>query len=149
MEVALLGRAFTLAIKARRLASHRRPQIDRLPEDETRVRRGFFSREEMEALAERLPHVLGDVVRFLFFSTWRIGEVRTLKWRDYDRHEGVIRLRPERSKNRHGRILPVDRGDLATIIARRWQAHRLDCPYIFHRNGAAHRVCGFRGMRTT
>src|SRR5215467_6360248 len=60
------------------------------------------------------------------------------------RSEGVIRLRPERSKNRHGRILPVDRGELAAIIARRWQARRLDCPYIFHRNGR--RIGDFRKL---
>jgi integrase len=144
MEVALLCRAFTLAIKARRLAPHRRPQVDRLPADETRVRRGFFSREQMEALAARLPDVLGDLIRFLFFSAWRVGEVRTLEWRDYDRNEGVIRLRPERSKNRYGRVVPVDRGELAAIIARRWQARRLDCPYVFHRNGR--RVGDFRKL---
>src|SRR5262249_24083374 len=38
MEVQLLCRAFTLAIKARSLAAHRRPQVDRLPDDESRVR---------------------------------------------------------------------------------------------------------------
>ena len=75
MEVALLSRAFTLAIKARRLAAHRRPQVDRLPADESRVRRGFLSREEMESLAKRLPDAIGDVVRFLFFSTWRTGSL--------------------------------------------------------------------------
>lgn len=134
MEVALLGRAFTLAIKARRLALHRRPQVDRLPADESRIRRGFFSREEMEVLCGRLPDVLADVVRFLFFSAWRIGEVRTIEWRDYDRSEGAIRLRPEHSKNKHGRVLPVV-GELAGIIERRLKARRLDCSFIFHRNG--------------
>ena len=53
-------------------------------------------------------------------------------------------LRPERSKNRHGRILPVDCGELAAIIARRWQARRLDCPYVFHRNGR--RIGDFRKL---
>ena len=71
---------------------------------------------------------------FLFFSTWRIGEVRTLRWRDYDRSERAIRLRPEHSKNRHGRVLPVE-GELAVLIERRLQQRRLDCPYIFHRDG--------------
>ena len=144
MEVQLLCRAFTLAMKAHRLAAHRRPQVDRLPADESRVRRGFFSREEMESLAKRLPDAIGDLVRFLFFSAWRVGEVRTLEWRDYERSEGVIRLRPERSKNRHGRVLPVDRGELADVIARRWQARRLDCPFIFHRNGR--RIGDFRKL---
>jgi integrase len=74
-------------------------------------------------------------VRFLFFSAWRVGEVRTLQWRDYDRTEQTIRLRPEDSKTKHPRVLPVDSGELAAIIARRLEARRLDCPFIFHRRG--------------
>jgi integrase len=35
---------------------------------------------------------------FLFWSAWRVGEVRTLQWRDYDRTEQTLRLRPEHSK---------------------------------------------------
>jgi integrase len=88
-----------------------------------------------------LPAPIADVVLFLFFSTWRVGEAGTLQWRDYDRAESAIRLRAEHSKNRHGRVLPVE-GELATIIARRWQARRLDCPYIFHREGE--RIGDFR-----
>jgi len=70
----------------------------------------------------------------LFFSTWRVGEMRTLEWRDYDRPDGVIRLRPERSKNKHGRLLPVE-GEIARIIERRLEKRRLDCPFIFHQDG--------------
>ena len=45
-----------------------------------------------------------------------------------------MRLRPEHSKNRHARVLPLE-GELATVIERRLKARRLDCPYIFHRDG--------------
>jgi integrase len=41
-------------------------------------------------------------------------------------------------------VVPVDRGELAEIIARRWQAQRLDCPYVFHRNGR--RIGDFRKL---
>jgi integrase len=70
----------------------------------------------------------------LFFSAWRVGEVRTPQWRDYDRSEQTIRLRPEHSKNKHGRVLPLV-GELATILERRWTLRRLDCPHIFHHDG--------------
>lgn len=73
-----------------------------------------------------LPEVLADLVRFLFFSAWRAGEARMLEWRDYDRADGAIRLRAERSKNKHGRVLPLV-GELEAIIARRLEARRLDC----------------------
>jgi integrase len=139
IELALLGKAFTLAVRARRLKS--KPYVPRLAGDPSRVRRGFFNRDEVEQLAKTLPSAIGDVVLFLFFSTWRVGEARTLLWRDYDRTERVIRLRPEHSKNKHGRLLPVE-GELATIIERRWEARRLDCPYVFHRDGK--RIGDFR-----
>jgi integrase len=99
--------------------------------DPSRVRQGFFTREEVEALCEHLDADLADVVTCLFFSAWRVGEARTLQWKDYDRHEQTIRLRPEHSKNKHGRVLPLA-GELAAVIDRRLAARRLDCPYIFH-----------------
>ena len=71
----------------------------------------------------------------LFFSAWQVGERGRLQSRDYDRTEGVIRPRPEHSKNKHGRVLPVE-GELATILERQWLARRLDCPYVFHATGS-------------
>lgn len=139
IELALLGRAFTLAVRARRLRT--KPYIPKLVGDVSRVRQGFFSREEVDALAENLPSDLADMVRFLFFSAWRVGEVRSLEWRDHDRAESAIRLRPEHSKNRHGRVLPLV-GELATIIERRLKLRRLDCPYVFHTGGK--RIGDFR-----
>ena len=139
IELALIGKAFTLAVLAKRLRA--KPYVPKLAPDPSRVRRGFFTREEVEQLAQHLPAPIADVVLFLFFSTWQVGEARTLQWRDYDRTEGVIRLRPEHSKNKHGRLLSVE-GELAVIIERRWAARRLDCPYVFHREGQ--RVGDFR-----
>jgi integrase len=134
IELALLSKGFTLAVRARKLRT--KPYIPKPEGDPSRVRAGFFTREEVEALCEHLDVNLADTVTFLFFSAWRVGEVRTLQWRDYDRHEQTIRLRPEHSKNKHGRILPLV-GELAAILDRRVAARRLDCPYIFHRNGQA------------
>jgi integrase len=105
------------------------------------VRQGFFSREEVDRLCEHLPADLADVVQFLFHSAWRVGEVRSLQWRDYDRSEQTIRLRPEHSKNKHTRVLPLV-GELARVIEARTRARRLDCPYIFHRGGR--RIGDFR-----
>lgn len=132
LELALLRRAFVLAVRARHLMTA--PFIPKLPTDPASVRQGFFTREEIDALAKRLPDDLTDVVQFLFFSAWRIGEVRSLEWRDYDRVEAAIRLRPDQSKTKHGRILPVA-GEIAEVIARRLAKRRLDCPFIFHRDG--------------
>jgi integrase len=119
------------------------PYLPKLAPDPSRIRQGFLTRQEVDALRQHLPPDLADVVQFLFFSTWRVGEVRTIQWRDYDRADRVIRLRPEHSKNSHARVLPVE-GEIATVIERRLKARRLDCPYIFHRNGR--RIGDFRKL---
>ena len=56
----------------------------------------------------------------------------TLEWRDVQ--EGVIRLRPEVSKNSQGRVLPVV-GMIAEIIDRQRTKRYELCPYVFHREG--------------
>src|SRR5581483_2569677 len=132
LELAVLGRAFTLAVRARRVRIA--PFIPKLPADPSRVRQGFLAREEVEALGTHLPPDVGDAILFLFWSSWRPAEMRKLEWRDYDRTDGVIRLRGENSKTKFTRLLPV-RGELAHIVERRLKARRIDCPFIFHRDG--------------
>jgi integrase len=122
-ELALIGKAFTLAVRARRLRT--KPFIPKPEGEPSRVRQGFFTREEVRKLCAHLDPALADVVHFLFFSAWRIGEIRSLEWKDYFPAEQTIRLRPEHSKNKSARILPMV-GELANII---------DVPNIFHRNG--------------
>jgi integrase len=143
MELAMIGRAFTLAIRAKRIGRNRMPYLPKLTLDPSRVRQGFLTRQEVDTLRQYLPTDLADVVHFLFWSTWRVGEARTLQWRDYDRTDRMLRLRPEHSKNQQPRVLPVE-GELATVIERRLKVRRLDCPYIFHRNGL--RIGDFRKL---
>src|SRR5262249_7766947 len=132
IELALLGRGFTLAVRAGKL-SHR-PAMPVLGTDPASIRQGFFSREEVETLATHLPPTVADAVLFLFWSGWRVGEVRSLTWRDYDKTDQLIRLRPEHSKNGSPRVLPLV-GELRVILDRRINVRRLDTPQIFHDNG--------------
>src|SRR5262245_59924606 len=69
IERSLLSKAFTLAVRARKLRTS--PFIPKPEGDAIRVRQGFFSREEVEKLCEHLSADLADVVRFLFLSAWR------------------------------------------------------------------------------
>src|SRR5262245_40842542 len=128
IELAILSKGFTLAVRAKKL--RQKPFIPKPAGDPSCVRQGFFSRDEVDALCVHLEADLADTVRFLFWSAWRVGEVRTLQWRDYDRTEQTLRLRPEHSKNTCGRVLPLV-GELANVIARRLEARRLGCPFIF------------------
>ena len=60
--------------------------------------------------------------------------MRALEWRHVDFAERVIRLRPEISKNKKGRLLPLQ-DELLEIVHRAHLNRRLDCVAVFHNNG--------------
>ena len=134
----LLSQAYNLAIKRGTIG--RKPYVRKLPEQNTRT--GFFERDEVEAVIAHLPEYLQDAARFAYLCGWRRGEVFTLEWSDIDLHEKVARLRPERSKNGHGRTLALE-GELWSIIERRLARRQhertngtvLISRYVFHRDG--------------
>jgi integrase len=134
-ELALLDRAFTLAVRKKRLSHRARPYIEKPPLDPKAVRRGFFRRETMERLVEHLPPVIADVVLFLFFCPWRVGAVRRLQWRDYSEADKALTLRPELNKTKHELQIPVDAEntpELMAIVERQRVRRRPGCPFIFH-----------------
>src|SRR5262245_51100701 len=92
-------------IKVRHLAEHN-------------ARQGFLERPDFEVLVAALPDYLQDFTRFAYLTAWRRGELVSLRWSDVDRAGGVIRLRPEHSKNGRGRTVAIE-GDLGAIIERR------------------------------
>jgi integrase len=129
-ELAALKRMFTLAVQAGRLSA--RPYIPAL--EEQNARQGFLDHGTFLALRAKLPEHLKDPVTFLYFSGWRVSEMRRLEWRDVDLGGGVIRLRPELSKNKDGRLLPLN-GELLDVVQRAAERRRLDCPNVFHVEG--------------
>jgi integrase len=60
--------------------------------------------------------------------------MKALEWRDVDLADRVVRLRPEISKNKDGRVLPLS-GELLEILERANSARQLECPLVFHRRG--------------
>jgi len=129
-ELAALKRAFTLATRAGKLGST--PYIPLLEENNSR--RGFLDHGGFLALRAGLPDHLKDPVTFLYLSGWRVSEMRTLEWRDVDLAGRELCLRPEASKNKDGRPLPL-RSELLDIIQRAHEKRRPDCPYVFHGDG--------------
>ncbi len=129
-ELAALKRAFTLATRAGKLGSA--PYIPLLEENNSR--RGFLDHGSFLALRDGLPAHLKDPVTFLYLSGWRVSEMRTLEWRDVDLPGRELCLRPEVSKNKDGRPLPL-RGELLEIIERAHEKRRPDCPFVFHDDG--------------
>ena len=135
IELALLHRAYHLAVKKKRLSARSLPDIELPPPDHTAVRKGFFRSGTVEHLCERLPNTIADVVLFLFFCPWRVGAARRLEWRDYDPQDQVLTLRPELNKTGHELRIPVDpehTPELMAVIERQAERRRADCPFIFH-----------------
>jgi integrase len=129
-ELAALRRAFSLAIKAGKLAH--RPHIAMLAEDN--ARQGFLEPADFAAVSVHLPDYLTDAATFAYLTGWRKGEVRALEWRDIDLDGRVIRLRAEHSKNKRPRVVAL-RGELLALIEKRAALRLPECPRVFHRDG--------------
>jgi integrase len=129
-ELAALKRMFSLAIQAGTLSS--KPYIPRL--EENNARQGFLDHASFVALRNALPGYLKDPVTFLYLSGWRVSEMRSLEWRDVDLGGKFIRLRPEHSKNKEARPLPLT-DELLELIERAKDNRRLDCSFVFYNKG--------------
>lgn len=131
-SLSALKRGFTLAMWAGKAAS--KPHIVMLPE--SNPRQGFLNASEFQRLREALPADLRDPVEFLYRSGWRVSEMRKLEWRDVDLAGGVVRLRPEISKTKDGRVLPLVR-EIADIINRAAARRTPTLPFVFRRDGGS------------
>lgn len=136
-ETEHLTAAFRLAIRERRLAAA--PWIPRLSETGN-VRRGFFEKDELEAILRHLPGPLDAAARFAYLYGWRENEIRLLRWDSVDRNAREIRLYD--TKSGEGRSLPLDDGGWA-LIEMQWSAREFTTcggasglsPWVFHRQG--------------
>ena len=128
--LAALRRMFNIMIEDSLLEAT--PYVPML--EEHNVRQGTVEPADFERLCQFLPDYLRLPVEFAYLSAWRKSEVRSLEWRDVNLAVGEIRLRPENSKNKTARILPLT-GRLLEIITRASAERRLDCRFVFHRGG--------------
>lgn len=74
---------------------------------ERNARKGFFEREQIDAIAKHLPAHLIPVVFFGYFTGWRHDEVVTLCWRHIHFGAREVRLEPNETKNGEGRTFPM------------------------------------------
>jgi integrase len=139
-ELAALKRAFNLAAKGKRISRDNVPDIPMLEENNTRT--GFFEHEEFLTLRDALPEHLKGFVTFGYKTGCRFGEICGLKWGAVDRKEGIIRLEGAETKNKEGRLIPLDR-EVQDIICERAFNRHLGCDYVFHMNG--HCIVDIRG----
>ncbi|MHB8382330.1 MAG: tyrosine-type recombinase/integrase [Candidatus Binataceae bacterium] len=142
-SLSALKRAFKLAEIAGKAAN--RPHIAMLREDNRR--KGFFEREDYQALLEHLPDYLKPVAAAAYITGWRItSELLTRKQHHADLANGWLRLEPGESKNREGRMFPLT-PELRKVLHAQLEATReLEreigriIPWLFHHDGEPIRV---------
>jgi integrase len=147
-ELAILKRAFTIAVQVGKLAH--RPYIPSIEVRNTRT--GFFERSDFEAVRDRLPVEVRPVVTFAYMTGWRIrSEVLPIQWSRVDMKTGSVRLDPGTTKNDEGRVFPfIAFPELAEVLQRQREytsaverQKGIIVPWVFHRNSAP--IKDFRG----
>ena len=135
-ETSALCRMLQLAVRGGSLAQ--RPVFpERL--EENGPRQGFFEHAEYQAVRQHLPPPYQDVLDFAYYSGWRKREILELRWSEVDAAGGVVRLAPERSKTRVGRVLPISAPIGAALARRRVQRRGRD-PLVFRRDAVTVRA---------
>jgi integrase len=118
-ELAILKRAYTLAIRGGKLLHSHRPYIAMLAEHN--VRTGFFEAEQFAAVKGKLSAALQPIAEFAYLTGWRVqSEVLPLEWRHVDLKAGTVTLDVGSTKNDEGRTLTSPRR-----CARSWRRRRL------------------------
>jgi integrase len=95
------------------------PYIPMLKLDNTR--KGFFEREQYDAIIFRLPSHLRAPLTFMFITGWRRSEVFSLTAPQVDLVANVVRLEPGTTKNRQGRTFVLT-AELRTILEQQLDA---------------------------
>ena len=128
-ELAYLRRGFKLMLEAKMIST---VPVIKLYE-ENNARKGFVDIGGFNALLEKIPTTdARDIIEFLYHTGWRSGEAKALRWSWIDGN--VIRLPAEFAKNKKERVMPIT-GVVMDVLERRTKVSRLDCPFVFHRNG--------------
>lgn len=109
--LATLKACFTLAKRANRVGE---PPFIKIV-DPHNERENFLEQAQFLALRDELPDDLRDPITFLWWTGWRVGAMRGLRWRDV--YSDAIRLERKNSKTKQAQELPLT-GELEQVIAR-------------------------------
>jgi integrase len=151
-ELTMLRRGFRLG----RNKVPSRPDFDMLHVDN--ARKGFFEREQHEAVLRNLPEYLKPVAMVAYITGWRTkSELLSRQWRHVDLAKGWLRLDPGETKNGEGREFPFTPELRAVMEAQRDYVREIEratgaiIPWVFvHPPGVARvvagsHICDFRG----
>jgi integrase len=130
-ELQALRRMFSLAVKGGRLL--RKPHIPLLVEDN--VQKEFLETEQIAKVLPLLPRDLAHVVEFAWITSWRVAsEILPMEWKQIDFASGEIRLDPGTTKNKQGRVFPMN-ADLRRILEERKALKKDGRKLVFTRKG--------------
>jgi integrase len=138
-ELAILGRMSTLARHQYGLIAPFR--VAKL--EERNVRTGFFEEDAFAAVCRYLRSELAALATVAKLTGWRKSELRSRQWRHVDFTAGWLRLEPEETKNREGRMFPlipelraVLEAQHARVTALQVEARQV-IPWVFCRDDGA------------
>ena len=128
-ELAVLRRAFTLAMREDPPLVRRAPYIPKLEEDN--ARQGFLDPEQYEKLLEELPLPLKALFVCGYHTGARKGELRKIRWeQQVDFEAAVIRLSAGQTKGKKPRTLPIY-GDMERWLKSQRNRCPDGCPFVF------------------
>jgi len=144
-EVGILGAALSHARRRWGLPIGNPTEAQRLPGQTQRLR--YLERHEAERLieaAESKKPILADFVKLALNTGCRKNELMHLRWRDLDIKRGYLDIRPEISKTRKRRVLPMNQGAREALqrIAARQAADQVKTEWVFA-NQAGERLVKF------
>jgi site-specific recombinase XerD len=142
-ELSTLKRGFRLALRSHRL--ERRPDFSLLTE--RNARQGFLEDHHYLAVLRHLSEDERPVVEVAYHTGWRVpSEILTRQRRHLDLAEGWLRLEPEETKNRKGRMFPLTPELRAVLEAQGARVEALErklgrvIPWLFPRSYDGRRV---------
>jgi integrase len=139
-ELRYLRRMLRLSCKLGKLAAV--PVIELLPNENKRddhVEAADFAR----LLTKFHDLDVRDLIEFQYASGWRVGSIMRLEKKDIDWQRETVKLRDAISKNKQPALLSFKKFPaMRAVLLRRKEKLRLNCPFIFHRNGR--RIKDFR-----
>jgi integrase len=111
--------------------------------EERNVRTGFFDEDAFTAVCRALRAELAALATVAKLTGWRKSELRSRQWRHVDFVAGWLRLEPEETKNRDGRMFPLIPELRAVLEAQRARVEALQretgrvIPWVFCRDDGA------------
>jgi integrase len=135
-ELACLSRMATLARLQHNLVT--RFVVTGL--EERNVRKGFFEDDQHAGVQRLLPERLRAIPAIARITGWRKTELQSRQWPHVDFKAGWLRMEPEETKNREGRMFPLIPELWAILEAQRARAEAIEreqgkiVPWVFFKD---------------